>query len=393
VRAKPALIAVVATLAALAPSSAAASNPVASGAASPVTVAAGRSTLLTVTVAPGAGPVSTGVFVSCNLSSIGGAFNELLADDGSAGDITAGDLVFSYRATVPLAAAPGPRSLPCVASDAQGRSALAQITLVVDAAPNQPPSVSSGGPYNVDEGSSVTVTATGSDPEGGALSFAWDVDGDGLFERPGAALAFAAGDGPSSHILHARATDDGLLVADAATTVVVANVPPTATFHAPGSAEAGGRFALSLGSPQDPSEADAAAGFNYAFDCGGGYGNYSSSATATCSGADAGARSVGGRIRDKDGGVSEYRAGVDVRVTFEGLCTLTRTLSRKAKVANELCRKLTKAARARRASGRRRQLRAYCQAVRAQTGPEGRKAFGAADGALLQRLARTLASS
>ena len=35
------------------------------------------------------------------------------------------------------------------------------------------------------ERESVTVTASGSDPEDGPLSYAWDLDGNGSFETPG----------------------------------------------------------------------------------------------------------------------------------------------------------------------------------------------------------------
>src|SRR5439155_911061 len=50
----------------------------------------------------------------------------------------------------------------------------------------------------------------------------------------------------------------------------------------------------------------------YAFDCGSGYGAYSTTASATCATTDNGVRSVKGKIKDKDGGVSEYTASVTV---------------------------------------------------------------------------------
>src|SRR5712691_301305 len=53
---------------------------------------------------------------------------------------------------------------------------------VVRIALNDPPTVSAGGPYSVDEGSSVTLAATGEDPEGGPLTYAWDLDGNGTLD-------------------------------------------------------------------------------------------------------------------------------------------------------------------------------------------------------------------
>src|SRR5207248_3077025 len=95
-------------------------------------------------------------------------------------------------------------------------------------------------------------------------------------------------------------------------TANVANVAPTATFSNDGPVNEGSDFHLFLSSPSDPSSADTSAGFQYAFDCGSGYGAYSGTASATCSTTDNGVRSVKGKIKDKDGGVSEYTASVAV---------------------------------------------------------------------------------
>src|SRR5207248_717819 len=94
--------------------------------------------------------------------------------------------------------------------------------------------------------------------------------------------------------------------------VDVHNVAPTATFNAPSDVNEGDTIFLSLTSPSDPSGADTAAGFTYAFDCGSGYGAFSGTSTASCSTSDNGSRTVKGKIRDKDGGVSEYREAVTI---------------------------------------------------------------------------------
>ena len=94
---------------------------------------------------------------------------------------------------------------------------------------NLPPSVNAGGPYTVDEGSSVVVTASGSDPDGDALSYAWDLEGNGAHETFGQSVPFSAArlDGPSSHTITAKATDSGGLSASGPATVNVQNVKPT----------------------------------------------------------------------------------------------------------------------------------------------------------------------
>ena len=168
------------------------------------------------------------------------------------------------------------------------------------------------------------------------------------------------------------------------------NVAPTATFNAPLSVFAGSSFTLSLTDPHDPSAADTAAGFAYAFDCGdgAGYGPFGLSSSVSCPTADTGARSVGGKIRDKDGGVTEYRATVQVVVTFDSLCALTREYSAKPQIADALCVKLENAAAAPNANARNGLLDAYQNQVDAQTGAG--KAFTAAQAVVLKRLADRL---
>jgi uncharacterized protein len=109
-------------------------NPTGSG-ASPASVAQGGTTLLTVLVTPGANPTSTGIVVTGNLSSIGGSATEPFFDDGTNGDVTAGNNTFSFSTIVTVTTTPGSKTLPISISDAQGRSGSATITLTVTAAP------------------------------------------------------------------------------------------------------------------------------------------------------------------------------------------------------------------------------------------------------------------
>jgi autotransporter-associated beta strand protein len=106
-------------------------SPAGVGLASPATVTHGLTPLLTVTVTPGTGPVSTGIAVTANLSSIGGAASQTFYDNGSNGDVTAGDNVFSYAYTIPVGTSLGAKSLSASITDAQSRSASASIDLSV----------------------------------------------------------------------------------------------------------------------------------------------------------------------------------------------------------------------------------------------------------------------
>jgi uncharacterized protein len=91
---------------------------------------------------------------------------------------------------------------------------------------NAPPTVDAGGPYLVVEGGSVIVTAMGSDPNGGTLTYAWDLDNNGSFETPGQSATFSAATltAPSSYTIKVQVTDDGGLTAtDEATVQVIYN--------------------------------------------------------------------------------------------------------------------------------------------------------------------------
>lgn len=107
--------------------------PTGAGAATPATVAVTETTLLKVTVTPGTNPASTGIAVSADLSSIGGSATQTFYDDGSHGDETAGDGVYSFAATVANATSPGAKVLPVQITDAQSRQSATTITLAVPA--------------------------------------------------------------------------------------------------------------------------------------------------------------------------------------------------------------------------------------------------------------------
>jgi hypothetical protein len=92
-----------------------------------------------------------------------------------------------------------------------------------------------------------------------------------------------------------------------------ANVAPSGTFNSPaGNVNEGSSFALSLSAVTDPSSADTTAGFEYAFDCGAGYGAYGIASDATCTTTDDGNRLVQAKVKDKDGGEREYMGSVTV---------------------------------------------------------------------------------
>lgn len=114
----------------------------------PTTVSPGQNTLLTVTVIPATTPPSTGITVSGNLTNIGGSASQTFFDNGTNGDVTAGDNVFSYLATVPLGTSGGIKNVTALAADAEARSVNLNINLTVNAPlPNEDPLIL-GNPSN-----------------------------------------------------------------------------------------------------------------------------------------------------------------------------------------------------------------------------------------------------
>lgn len=135
------------------------SNPSGVGAANPNSVPAGNSSLLTVNVTPGTIPTSTGLTVTGNLTTIGGSATQTFFDNATNGDVTAGDNIFSFQATVTAGTTGGLKTLPITINDAQARAGNTNISLTVQA-PADPSVTGAANPSTVAQGASVILTGT-----------------------------------------------------------------------------------------------------------------------------------------------------------------------------------------------------------------------------------------
>ncbi len=153
-------------------------SPSATGSVAPNPVSGGASVLLTVTVVPGGNPVSTGVSVTGDLTALGGTNAQMFYDDGTNGDVAAGDNIFSLTATVPSDATFGTKSVPVVVADAQSRTANAVIKVFVAPPPTSIPQLQGSGDTSPYEGQIVATTGVVTGVRSNAF-FLQDPAGDG----------------------------------------------------------------------------------------------------------------------------------------------------------------------------------------------------------------------
>jgi PKD domain len=291
------------------------------------TVTTGSATAITQTGATlhgtvtsdGGGAITMRGFVVCAApcTPVGGAGStqEIHAADVGTGDYSAAatgldpDKSYDVRAFATNSAG------TAYGSDATFRTLTANHAPVADA----------GGPYSIDEGGSVSLTAAGSsDQDGDSLTYAWDLDGDGQYDdatgatptvTPMQADAFGWDDGPASHRIGVRASDGRATATDTATVAVV-NVAPDGTVGNDGPVGEGSDATVSVTGVTDPSSADTTAGFHYAYDIGddgsweSGDGRTYAGGTTAASIAvptdDESDTAVRVKIFDKDGGVTEH---------------------------------------------------------------------------------------
>lgn len=101
------------------------------GSAQRATTWPGGPLFVAITVVPGKYPTSSGTTVSADLTQLGGAASQRLFDDGTMGDATAGDNVFSFQMILPQSATSGTKNIQSTISDEQGRNATVGLTVSV----------------------------------------------------------------------------------------------------------------------------------------------------------------------------------------------------------------------------------------------------------------------
>jgi VCBS repeat-containing protein len=151
------------------------------------------------------------------------ALTAALVGSPSHGSVTLNaDGSFAYT---PAADYSGTDSFTYKANDGANDTSVATVSINVMPV-NDAPTASAGGPYTVNAGGTVNVSATGVDDQAGPLAYAWDLDDDGTFETAGQTVPFSAAhiSGPAVKTVSVRVTDGGGLSATASATVNVNKV-------------------------------------------------------------------------------------------------------------------------------------------------------------------------
>lgn len=200
-----------------------------------------------------------------------------------------------------------------------------EASVIVNPPANLPPVANPGGPYAGAEGSAISFNGTGSsDPDGDALTYAWDFENDGI---PDATTATASHTYADNGLYTAKLTvNDGKGGSDSKpVTVTVSNVAPSLGAlnvpAAPLALQAGGTPVTISASFTDPGTLDTHTG---ALSCdGGAAGAVSASAvngagiaSGACTFSGAGVYTVSMTVSDDDGG-SDTRTATAYIVIYD----------------------------------------------------------------------------
>jgi N-acetylneuraminic acid mutarotase len=217
------------------------------------------------------------------------------------------------------------------ATDASGNTSqyAADVTIgVLTASP--------GGPYAIAEGDSLTLAGSAVNPLGNPVTYSWTINGhDGAATGANPTLtwtqlqALGIDDGPANFAIQVTVDNGhgfvtapkGTKPATKPTSLTLSDTPPTATLSNSGPVTFGAPVTVTFSAPFDPSSADTAAGFHYAYslDDGGSalatatYANTAANrASLSYAGLGAGTHTVYGRILDKDDRFTPYSTVITV---------------------------------------------------------------------------------
>src|SRR4051812_30934186 len=139
-----------------------------------------------------------------------------------------GDGTYETTTVAPSARlARGAHVIGLLATDSHGNATT--VTRTVTVANVGPTGAAiSFGPAAPRSGDSVSLSGSASDPEGDALTYSWDLDGDGSFETSGEHVSHSFTRG--THALALQVSDPSGATTNATATIDVSNAPPSGDF-------------------------------------------------------------------------------------------------------------------------------------------------------------------
>lgn len=185
---------------------------------------------------------------------------------------------------------------------------------------NEPPRLNSFGTYIGNEGDSITLNPSFSDPENDPLTFTWTMSASQCSITNATSPTPTVTCSNNGNFTINYTVSDGLNtpVSDSGY-ILFNNVAPTATLGNDGPVNIGAPATISFTDPFDPSSKDTIAGFRYAFSCSGaslsGENYYTAgiSSATTCTFPSSGLYTVTGRIIDQGSDGTEYSTVVEVK--------------------------------------------------------------------------------
>jgi parallel beta-helix repeat protein len=257
------------------------------------------------------------VYTNANVTISFGSQNDVSSADRAAGyrysydfdndgtwdqtDVTSATATTSYTTT-------GSKVVNARIKDKDGGFTDYTTTVLV----NGPPTADAGADKSANEGSSVSFTGTAGGGVG-TLTYHWDFGDGGTSDGTLTPSHTFVDNGIYTVTL--TVTDANNQTGSDTATVTVSNVAPTATVSNNGPVYTNANVTISFGSQNDVLSADRAAGYRYSFD----FNNDGTwdqtdvtSATATTSYTTTGSKVVKARIKDKDGGFTDYTTTVSV---------------------------------------------------------------------------------
>jgi hypothetical protein len=206
----------------------------------------------------------------------------------------------------------GPHAVTVTLDDGHGPAATASF--VVSIVDRSAPVFSVPVPSAVLEGGSLTLHALLADPDAND-TYTVEWTGDGQVSPTDPAVYTLSGLDSGTHVVRVVVRDQAGNATTLDVPVNVQNVAPTAVFAAGDPVDEGTAATVSFTGASDPSAADTAAGFTYAYDFDGDgvFEVTGTSPVATHVFAQDGTYVVHGRVTDKDGGSTDYAAAVTVR--------------------------------------------------------------------------------